>query len=88
MLHEGVSRGLVDACSRVHKVRSDLRHDSCHFGKKQLKVDFLQYLLGSCQVDKVELPHQCLPGLLVLLLDADQEHGMTARAVCIHVCRT
>jgi len=73
------------------EVRSEARYCycSCHFGKKQLhvKADFLQYLLGSCQVDEVELPHQCLPGLLVLLLDADQEHGMTARAVCIHVCR-
>lgn len=74
----------------MHKVRSDLRHDTvtavATSGKKK-KKDFLQYLLGSCQVDEVEFPHQCLPGLLVLLLDADQEHGMTARAMCIHVCR-
>jgi len=28
MLHEGVSRGLVDACSSMHKVRSGLRHDT------------------------------------------------------------
>lgn len=82
----------MDACSSMHKVRSDLRHDTVTTvatseKKTKLKADFLQYLLGSCQVDKVELPHQCLPGLLVLLLDADQEHGMTARAVCIHVCR-
>lgn len=46
------------------------------------------YLLAPRQVHQVELPRQLHLRLHVLLLDADEEDAVAARAVLVHVCRS